>query len=125
MQSHRHLALPAPILKHIPSPVPSHPPRPCRNAPGSRRLCSLGWEGPPEAPAPVGPPPSQAWPWSLGSSQGCGWGSISAALSLAASMNVALYAGIAGGVLVVLILIGVLVYCCCCREESEDKDSRP
>lgn len=41
------------------------------------------------------------------------------------SMNVALYAGIAGGVLVALILIGVLVYCCCCREESEDKDSRP
>lgn len=49
----------------------------------------------------------------------------SAALSFAASMNVALYAGIAGGVLAVLILIGVLVYCCCCREKSEAEDARP
>lgn len=41
------------------------------------------------------------------------------------SMNVALYAGIAGGVLAALILIGVLVYCCCCREKSEAEDTRP
>ncbi|KAK1329502.1 LOW QUALITY PROTEIN: hypothetical protein QTO34_011694, partial [Cnephaeus nilssonii] len=49
----------------------------------------------------------------------------SAALSLAASMNVALYAGIAGGVVAALIIIGVLVYCCCCREKGEDQEPRP
>ncbi|ELK16319.1 Cell surface A33 antigen [Pteropus alecto] len=42
-----------------------------------------------------------------------------------ASMNVALYAGIAGGSLAALILIGVLIYCCCCREKDEAKDTRP
>lgn len=36
-------------------------------------------------------------------------------------MNIALYAGIAGGVFVALIIIGVIVYCCCCREK-DDKD---
>lgn len=36
------------------------------------------------------------------------------------SMNIALYAGIAGGVFVALIIIVVIVYCCCCREK-EDK----
>lgn len=41
------------------------------------------------------------------------------------SMNVALYAGIAGGVVAALILIGVLVYCCCCREKGEDQEARP
>ncbi|XP_016057818.1 PREDICTED: cell surface A33 antigen [Miniopterus natalensis] len=41
------------------------------------------------------------------------------------SMNVALYAGIAGGVVAALILIGVLVYCCCCREKDEDQEARP
>ncbi|KAM8818758.1 cell surface A33 antigen [Rhynchonycteris naso] len=41
------------------------------------------------------------------------------------SMNVALYAGIAGGVLAALILIGVLIYCCCCREKDKDRESRP
>lgn len=46
-------------------------------------------------------------------------------LSLAASMNVALYAGIAGGVVAALIIIGVLVYCCCCREKGEDEETRP
>ncbi|KAM5294499.1 cell surface A33 antigen [Glossophaga mutica] len=40
------------------------------------------------------------------------------------SMNVALYAGIAGGAVVALILIGVLTYCCCCRVKGEDA-SRP
>ncbi|XP_077012971.1 cell surface A33 antigen [Tamandua tetradactyla] len=44
------------------------------------------------------------------------------------SMNVALYAGIAGGVVAALILIGIAVYCCCCRgsDADEDKeDARP
>lgn len=41
------------------------------------------------------------------------------------SMNVALYAGIAGGVVAALIIIGVLVYCCCCREKGEDQEPRP
>lgn len=47
------------------------------------------------------------------------------ALPLAASMNVALYAGIAGGLAVALILIGVIVYCCCCRGKDEAKDTKP
>ncbi|XP_006887506.1 PREDICTED: cell surface A33 antigen [Elephantulus edwardii] len=45
-----------------------------------------------------------------------------------ASMNVALYAGIAGGITAALIVIGVIIYCCCCRSkgEAEDKeDERP
>ncbi|XP_070252056.1 cell surface A33 antigen [Myotis yumanensis] len=41
------------------------------------------------------------------------------------SMNVALYAGIAVGVVAALIIIGVLVYCCCCREKGEDQETRP
>lgn len=43
------------------------------------------------------------------------------------SMNVALYAGIAGGALAALILIGVLAYCCCCRRrgKGEAEDARP
>lgn len=42
-------------------------------------------------------------------------------------MNVALYAGIAGGALGALILIGVLAYCCCCRRrgKGEAEDARP
>lgn len=44
------------------------------------------------------------------------------------SMNVALYAGIAGGVVGALIIIGVIVYCCCFRGregKAEDvEDSR-
>lgn len=39
------------------------------------------------------------------------------------SMNVALYAGIAGGVAAALIIIGVIVYCCCCRETSKAEDA--
>ncbi|XP_048213072.1 cell surface A33 antigen [Perognathus longimembris pacificus] len=35
------------------------------------------------------------------------------------SMNVALYAGIAGGVVAALIIIGIIVYCCCFREKGE------
>lgn len=41
------------------------------------------------------------------------------------SMNVALYAGIAGGIVGVLIIIGIIVYCCCCRNKSEDDSARP
>uniref|UniRef100_A0A8C2SWL3 Glycoprotein A33 n=1 Tax=Coturnix japonica TaxID=93934 RepID=A0A8C2SWL3_COTJA len=47
------------------------------------------------------------------------------------SMNIALYAGIAGGVLAAVIVIGILAYCCCCRENKdyeetarEDEDER-
>ncbi|OXB75998.1 UNVERIFIED_CONTAM: hypothetical protein H355_016840 [Colinus virginianus] len=47
------------------------------------------------------------------------------------SMNIALYAGIAGGVLAAIIVIGILAYCCCCRgdkdyeeTEREDPDER-
>lgn len=35
------------------------------------------------------------------------------------SMNIALYAGIAGGVFVAIIIIIVIVYCCCCREKGD------
>lgn len=62
-------------------------------------------------------------PW-LCSALQLGSGSA-AALFLAASMNVALYAGIAGGAVAALIIIGILVYCCCCREKDEDKETRP
>ncbi|OBS64754.1 hypothetical protein A6R68_06712 [Neotoma lepida] len=45
------------------------------------------------------------------------------------SMNIALYAGIAGGVFAALIIIGIIVYCCCCRENNEKaeamEDARP
>lgn len=44
--------------------------------------------------------------------------------SRAASMNVALYAGLAGGLVAALILVGVGVYCCCCRK-AEAEDARP
>ncbi|XP_068394455.1 cell surface A33 antigen isoform X2 [Eschrichtius robustus] len=39
------------------------------------------------------------------------------------SMNVALYAGIAGGVAAALIIIGIVVYCCCCRETGKAEDA--
>ncbi|XP_035311653.1 cell surface A33 antigen isoform X1 [Cricetulus griseus] len=45
------------------------------------------------------------------------------------SMNIALYAGIAGGAFGALIIIGIIVYCCCCREKDEKaedaEDTRP
>ncbi|XP_051041711.1 cell surface A33 antigen [Phodopus roborovskii] len=45
------------------------------------------------------------------------------------SMNIALYAGIAGGAFAALIIIGIIVYCCCCREKGEKaedvEDTRP
>ncbi|KAG8545899.1 hypothetical protein GDO81_020169, partial [Engystomops pustulosus] len=37
------------------------------------------------------------------------------------SMNIALYAGVIGGSVAGIIVIGILVYCCCCRD-SDDKD---
>ncbi|XP_069890153.1 cell surface A33 antigen isoform X2 [Dipodomys merriami] len=43
------------------------------------------------------------------------------------SMNVALYAGIAGGVVAALIIIGIIIYCCCFREKegkTEAKDAK-
>uniref|UniRef100_A0A8C8ZEY4 Cell surface A33 antigen n=1 Tax=Prolemur simus TaxID=1328070 RepID=A0A8C8ZEY4_PROSS len=44
------------------------------------------------------------------------------------SMNVALYVGIAVGVVAAFIVIGIVIYCCCCRgtDKAEDKeDARP
>ncbi|XP_077897409.1 cell surface A33 antigen-like [Ictidomys tridecemlineatus] len=44
-------------------------------------------------------------------------------------MNVALYAGIAGGVVAALIIIGIIIYCCCFQEkddkEVDKEDTRP
>ncbi|NXX20687.1 GPA33 protein, partial [Podargus strigoides] len=37
------------------------------------------------------------------------------------SMNIALYAGIIGGAVAAIVVIGILAYCCCCRE-NKDKD---
>ncbi|XP_058042478.1 cell surface A33 antigen [Ahaetulla prasina] len=34
------------------------------------------------------------------------------------SMNIALYAGIIGGILAAVIIISVLVYCCCCKKKK-------
>ncbi|XP_044530802.1 cell surface A33 antigen [Gracilinanus agilis] len=41
------------------------------------------------------------------------------------SMNIALYAGIAGGVVAALIIIGIIVYCCCCKGSEEKDSERP
>uniref|UniRef100_A0A8C9G406 Ig-like domain-containing protein n=1 Tax=Pavo cristatus TaxID=9049 RepID=A0A8C9G406_PAVCR len=38
------------------------------------------------------------------------------------SMNIALYAGIAGGVLAAIVVIGILAYCCCCRGDKEEQN---
>ena len=38
-------------------------------------------------------------------------------------MNIALYAGIAGGVLAAVIVIGILAYCCCCRESKDYEEA--
>lgn len=37
------------------------------------------------------------------------------------SMNIGLYAGIIGGIVAAIIVIGIIAYCCCCRERK-DKD---
>ncbi|XP_009704637.1 PREDICTED: cell surface A33 antigen, partial [Cariama cristata] len=37
------------------------------------------------------------------------------------SMNIALYAGVIGGAVAAIIIIGILAYCCCCRADK-DKD---
>uniref|UniRef100_U3JFR2 Glycoprotein A33 n=1 Tax=Ficedula albicollis TaxID=59894 RepID=U3JFR2_FICAL len=36
------------------------------------------------------------------------------------SMNIALYAGIIGGVVAAIVVIGIIAYCCCCRESKEE-----
>nr|XP_012299996.1 cell surface A33 antigen [Aotus nancymaae] len=42
------------------------------------------------------------------------------------SMNVALYVGIAVGVVAALIIVGIVIYCCCCRgKEDTDEKARP
>ncbi|XP_007480766.1 cell surface A33 antigen [Monodelphis domestica] len=41
------------------------------------------------------------------------------------SMNIALYAGIAGGVVAALIIIGIIAYCCCCKGNKEKDRERP
>uniref|UniRef100_A0A8C8RAX4 Glycoprotein A33 n=1 Tax=Pelusios castaneus TaxID=367368 RepID=A0A8C8RAX4_9SAUR len=50
------------------------------------------------------------------------------------SMNIALYAGVIGGAVAAIIVIGVLAYCCCCRDsgdkeyemtEQEDGQTKP
>ncbi|XP_003928131.1 cell surface A33 antigen [Saimiri boliviensis] len=40
------------------------------------------------------------------------------------SMNVALYVGIAVGVVAALIIVGVIIYCCCCRGNDTDTDEK-
>ncbi|NXL84128.1 GPA33 protein, partial [Alectura lathami] len=35
------------------------------------------------------------------------------------SMNIALYAGIIGGAIAAVVVIGILAYCCCCRGEKD------
>ncbi|NWV12956.1 GPA33 protein, partial [Ptilonorhynchus violaceus] len=35
------------------------------------------------------------------------------------SMNIALYAGIIGGVVAAIVVIGILAYCCCCRAAKD------
>lgn len=39
-------------------------------------------------------------------------------------MNVALYAGIAGGLAAAIIILGIIVYCCCCRGKDEAEDTK-
>ncbi|XP_045838353.1 cell surface A33 antigen [Meles meles] len=42
------------------------------------------------------------------------------------SMNVALYAGIAGGLAAAFIVLGLVIYCCCCRRgKDEAEDTKP
>ncbi|XP_068126934.1 cell surface A33 antigen isoform X2 [Hyperolius riggenbachi] len=38
------------------------------------------------------------------------------------SMNIALYAGVIGGSLAGIIVIGIIAYCCCCRNRDEKDD---
>ncbi|XP_038613785.1 cell surface A33 antigen [Tachyglossus aculeatus] len=41
------------------------------------------------------------------------------------SMNIALYAGIAGGVVAALIILGIIIYCCCCRDGKKEEEQKP
>ncbi|XP_054022082.1 cell surface A33 antigen [Dryobates pubescens] len=36
------------------------------------------------------------------------------------SMNIALYAGIIGGAVAAIVVIGIVAYCCCCREDKDE-----
>ncbi|XP_040195018.1 cell surface A33 antigen [Rana temporaria] len=38
------------------------------------------------------------------------------------SMNIALYAGVIGGSLAGIIVIGIIAYCCCCRDKEDKED---
>ncbi|XP_056415857.1 cell surface A33 antigen isoform X2 [Hyla sarda] len=38
------------------------------------------------------------------------------------SMNIALYAGVIGGSLAGIIVIGIIAYCCCCRDREDKED---
>ncbi|XP_040278869.1 cell surface A33 antigen [Bufo bufo] len=38
------------------------------------------------------------------------------------SMNIALYAGVIGGSLAGIIVIGIIAYCCCCRDRGDKED---
>ncbi|CAN2387769.1 Immunoglobulin V-set domain [Pristimantis euphronides] len=38
------------------------------------------------------------------------------------SMNIALYAGVIGGSLAGIIVIGIIAYCCCCRNKEDKED---
>ncbi|XP_068950615.1 cell surface A33 antigen [Petaurus breviceps papuanus] len=41
------------------------------------------------------------------------------------SMNIALYAGIAGGLVAAVIIISIIAYCCCCRSKTQKDSERP
>lgn len=38
------------------------------------------------------------------------------------SMNIALYAGVIGGIVGAIIILGIIIYCCCCRKEDYPED---
>ncbi|XP_075707123.1 cell surface A33 antigen-like [Rhinoderma darwinii] len=38
------------------------------------------------------------------------------------SMNIALYAGVIGGSIAGIIVIGIIAYCCCCRDKEDKED---
>ncbi|XP_075449715.1 cell surface A33 antigen [Ascaphus truei] len=38
------------------------------------------------------------------------------------SMNIAFYAGIIGGIVAGIIVLGIIVYCCCCRNKEDKED---
>lgn len=38
------------------------------------------------------------------------------------SMNIALYAGVIGGIVGGIIILGIIIYCCCCRDKDYPED---